>query len=43
MISFCKRWQNNMWFTARANQASAIAGTMTDEEFIAALPIAPEV
>ena len=29
--------------TARANQASVIAGTMTDEEFLASLPVAPVV
>ena len=37
------KWQNSMWATARANQASVLDGTMTDEEFIAALPIAPVV
>jgi len=37
------KWQNSMWATARANQPSVIAGTMTDKEFLAALPIAPVV
>ena len=37
------KWQNSMWVTARANQASVIAGTMTDEEFLASLPVAPVV
>ncbi len=37
------KWQNSMWATARANQASIIAGTITDEEFITTLPLAPEV
>ena len=37
------KWQNSMWSTARANQNGVIAGTMTDAEFIAALPIAPVV
>lgn len=37
------KWQNSMWVTARANQSKVLDGTMTDEQFIAALPIAPVV
>ena len=37
------KWQNSMWATARANQPKVIDGTMTDKEFLAALPVAPEV
>jgi predicted HTH transcriptional regulator len=37
------KWQNSMWSTARANQASVLAGTMTDAEFLALLPVAPVV
>lgn len=37
------KWQNNLWSTARANQESVINGTMTESEFLALLPIAPEV
>ena len=37
------KWQNSMWVTARANQASVLAGTMTDAEFLALLPVAPVV
>jgi len=37
------KWQNSMWATARANQDFVIAGTMTDSEFVAALPVAPVV
>ena len=37
------KWQNSMWSTARANQASVLAGTMTDAEFLALLPVAPIV
>ena len=37
------KWKNNLWDTARANQASVLAGTMTDAEFLASLPITPVV
>jgi hypothetical protein len=37
------KWKNNLWDTARANQASVLAGTMTDAEFLALLPVAPVV
>ena len=37
------KWQNSMWSTSRANQASVLDGTMTDAEFLAALPVAPIV
>ena len=37
------KWQNSMWVTARTNQASVLAGTMTDAEFLALLPVAPVV
>jgi hypothetical protein len=37
------KWKNNLWDTARTNQASVLAGTMTDAEFLAALPVAPVV
>ncbi len=29
------KWQNSMWVTARTNQESVLAGTMTDAEFLA--------
>ena len=34
------KWQNSMWATARANQASVLDGTITDAEFLALLPVA---
>ena len=34
------KWQNSMWSTARDNQASVLDGTMTDAEFLDALPVA---
>ena len=37
------KWQNSMWATARANQPKVIDGTMTDKEFLDALPVAPAV
>jgi len=37
------KWNNLFYATARANQDAVLAGTMTDEEFIATLPLAPEV
>ena len=37
------KWKNNLWDTARANQASVLAGTMTDDEFKASLPVAPVI
>ena len=37
------KWQNSMWATARANQQSFIDGSMTYEEFLASLPVVPEV
>ena len=37
------KWKNNVWDTARTNQASVLAGTMTDAEFLASLPVAPVV
>ena len=37
------KWKNNLWDTARTNQASVLAGTMTDAEFLDALPVAPVV
>ena len=37
------KWKNNLWDTARDNQASVLDGTMTDAEFLAALPVAPIV
>ena len=37
------KWNNLFYATARANQASVIAGTITDEEFLALLPVAPVV
>ena len=36
-------WNELMWATARANQAIVLAGTMTDAEFLASLPVAPIV
>jgi hypothetical protein len=37
------KWKNSFWDTARLNQASVLAGTTTDAEFLAALPVAPVV
>ncbi len=36
-------WSANLWDTARINQEYVLNGTMTEEEFIALLPIAPVV
>ena len=36
-------WATNTWKTARANQASVLAGTMTEEEFIISLPALPTI
>ena len=36
-------WNELIWATARTNQASVLAGTMTDAEFLDALPVAPVV
>ena len=37
------KWKNSFWDTARLNQESVLTGTMTDAEFLAALPVAPIV
>ena len=37
------KWKNNLWDTARTNQASVLDGTMTDDEFKASLPVAPVI
>jgi len=37
------KWQNSMWATARENQSKVLAGTITEYEFLDALPVAPEV
>ena len=37
------KWKNLFWDTARANQASVLDGTITDAEFLDALPVAPVV
>ena len=34
------KWKNNLWDTARDNQASVLDGTITDAEFLALLPVA---
>ena len=34
------KWKNNLWDTARTNQASVLDGTITDAEFLALLPVA---
>ena len=37
------KWKNLLWVTSNTNQSSVLAGTMTDAEFLAALPVAPVV